>query len=127
MSDAERIAELEAENAWLRGELGAARDADKHETLCKVFGTRHGTSLRLIVALHAAKGRAMTHGQLEDVIGPDREAEYHEDMVKVVVCNARKAIGRDAIRTLWGAGYAMTPAGMAKVDAALGIADRMAA
>jgi hypothetical protein len=40
--------------------------------------------------------------------------------VPVSVCKARKALGRDAIETMWGGAYRLTAVGRAMVDQALG-------
>ncbi len=121
MSDAERIAELEEENAWLRSELGLVVDGDQLATLRKTYEMATGAAC-LVLALYRAKGRLLNKLQLHEAI-PAIWKDHDERCVKIVdvrICHARKGVGRDAIETICGQGYGLTPEGMEKVRAALG-------
>jgi hypothetical protein len=51
---------------------------------------------------------------------PATKTEHEDrmpDISKVWVCSARKALGHDSIENVWGKGYRMTPAGIARVRA----------
>lgn len=119
MTSAERIAQLEAENAWLRAELGLAEDLDRHERLRQALSLSNGQT-HLVLALHGARGRPLTLVQIDERIPAklgraDRQLSY----VRVLVYQTRLRIGRDAIEGLTRA-YRLTPAGLRIVGQALG-------
>lgn len=126
MTPAERIAQLEAENAWLRAELGLSQDLDRHERLRQAFGLSTGQAC-LVLALHGARGRPLSLLQIDERIPAkigraDRQLGY----VRVLVYQTRRKIGREAIGSLVRA-YHLTPSGLVTVDQALGDQMRSAA
>lgn len=127
----DRCAELEERVAWLESELGLQNDMTMAERLRRHFidscgtgwrGQQRSGGVRVILALFAAKGRAMSRDQLLEAIPPFRggDDERQPKIVDVWVCWARKAIGRDAISSVWGRGYQLTKAGVERVAAIVG-------
>lgn len=111
----ERIAELEEEVAYLRSELGLTHSAGREANFRKSLGITAQES-RFLMALYDARGRMLLKTQLEDAIkrGFDGKAQK---VVDVYACRVRKRIGFDAIETVWGSGYRITPKGIAIVEA----------
>jgi len=121
----QRCEELEERVAWLESELGLQRAADVFAKIraampAVVHGNLRGRATGLVTALYKAEGRTMTSYQIMEALpalsGID---ERDPGIVKVWVCAARKTLGRDSIETVWGRGYRMTPAGLARVKAIL--------
>lgn len=76
--------------------------------------THAATVLRM---LHAARGRAVTHGALLDAMYADRGRGEPRDgagVLKVVICQLRRRLPKGAIGTVWGMGY--------RLDAAIDVA-----
>lgn len=120
MTDAERIAELEEENAWLRSELGLIQGADRLATVRRTFGLQPGDA-SLVLALYQAKGSVRNKLQLHEAI-PAVWVDHDDRGLKIIdvrICRLRKRLGHDAIETLWGQGYRLTAEGIAKVSEAL--------
>lgn len=123
----ERCPELEERIAWLESELGVQKDAATceriHRALCdSTNGVGKPQAAKIIRALYAAKGRPVSKFQLMEAVPPrDFTAEDERDpkLVDVLVCYARKALGGDSIANVWGKGWYLTAAGMAKVGAIL--------
>lgn len=74
---------------------------------------------RLVEALVAGEGRVVSRASLGWAISP-RPEELHEKHLDVVVCHVRRKLGRDAIRTFNGAGYAMPVEARARVLSRIG-------
>jgi len=117
----ERIAELEEENAYLRGELGLT-DTSAQRAILRRAGLT-GAMAALMTALHCANGRTLSVLQILDAMGTTAEPK----IVAVQVSKLRAKWGREVIETVWGCGYRITPAGVAKYEAALGFATVLAA
>lgn len=113
--------ELEEEVAYLRGELGPADDHDR-DKLRLTFGTTLAETC-LLSALYAANGRPLSYWLLAESFPPTRMNDDRNDVgaVKIWISRIRKKLGADTVRTIYGRGYAITPQGIALVDAALGI------
>lgn len=125
-----RCEELEERVAWLEGELGIQRVADHVLALRQVLDValreqgaqRRGRnqSAELVMALYRANGRPLSRYQLLDAIPSPTGRERDAKIVDVWVCIARKGIGADAIENVWGRGYRLSQAGIARVAEALG-------
>lgn len=115
----ERIADLEAELSLYRVDEGleeALQNAFRRESAERGHsGNYSGWASKCAAALYRARGRTLSRLTLLDRINPDLEASC----VSVAVVQVRKMFGQDGVRTVWGIGYAMTPAGLARVDAVL--------
>lgn len=132
----QRCEELEERVAWLESELGLQRDADVEARMLAAFPHQAGVpyhpsrrgALRALLALYQAKGRPVTHLQILEAVPPANggDDERTSNLVATWVCVARRIVGRDAIESVWGKGYRLTPTGLARVSAALE-ADRVAA
>lgn len=119
--------ELKDEIAFLKRELGLQADADLvstvHHALRQTRKTnREGRlqSAHFIALLYRAHGRMVSYdallGTVPGIGGIDREF----GLVKVWAHGARKALGHDAIETVWGRGFRMTEIGMKRVAELLG-------
>jgi DNA-binding response OmpR family regulator len=119
-----RCQELEEEVAWLKGELGLRLDADKIAVLSNAFGFSPNQT-KMALTLLASNGRPVTRIQLDEAMpgAPERSYSY----VSVYVSHIRQALGFDAIETVWGQGYRLTPAGAEKIRAALAPTQKVAA
>lgn len=104
----ERIAELEAENAYYKSEMGLLRDAARVVALQTSLGIRR-TQAKFLLALWGRRGRVATRDWLTQAMyaGATDEDEPLPSNIDVLVCHTRAKIGRDAIATLWGQGYAL--------------------
>ncbi len=121
-------AALEERVAWLESELGLQVRAEissrlRNAILGIASGNRGGRAQTadLVAALYAAKGRPMTIWQIMEAIpSPSGNDDRDPRLAAVLVCIARKWLGHDGIRTVWGAGYALTEVGMEKVQSLIG-------
>ncbi len=80
--------------------------------------------LQFILALYNAKGRILSHNLLLFAIPPSAnpygDDERVSNITRVWASSARRALGKDAIATVWGIGYYLTPVGREKVAELLG-------
>ena len=120
-------AEKDERIAWLESELGLQKDGDAYANLRNVLMTartptsRHTGSAGCVMALYHAKGRTMTRLQiLEACPSPSGIEDRVEKVVDVWICFARKSLGREAIESVWGRGYRLTPMGVERVGAIIG-------
>lgn len=122
----QHCAEKDERIAWLESELGTRTDFERIDAIRRALKrsgrNRGGNTARLIEALYAAKGRMLTRWQLMVAMPPEDhgEDERNPNMVSVYVAWARKGIGHDGIESVWGSGYRITEAGMARVAEILG-------
>lgn len=129
-SDCLHCDELRERVAWLESELGIQREAD---TVRRIREALKDTQSRpqvaqLLAALYAANGRPMSRYQILEALPTKHDNdERGSQLISVLVCHARKALGKAAINTVWGHGFYLTPLGMAKVREALGVQLREAA
>lgn len=105
---------LETERDHYKRELGLARDND----VLSAFHRRWhltGKEAVLLAALYARRGNMVNKEGLMSAIYGDRPEEPEMNIVDVFVCKIRKklrAIGAGPIDTVWGIGYAISPAGV---------------
>ena len=113
--------ELEEEVAYLRRELGLMRDDNEIAALRRAYPMHRGGA-RVVMALRAAAPRGLTYLQLDEAVPQIKGTSGERDLKIITVWThyARKALGHDAIETVWGKGLRLTPSGIALVDAALG-------
>jgi DNA-binding response OmpR family regulator len=118
----ERCEELQEEVAYLRNELGLQVTASEVYAVTTALSIRPQAA-RLAIAMYRAGGRLMTNMQMFEAIPQVLGEKFNDDrstkLVDVQVCNLRKAMGADAIATVWGKGRALTPAGRARIAAIL--------
>ena len=113
---ADRIARLEAENAWLRDELGLCERLEDLATL-HAHGLKAGPARML---LRLMSGRAVSHQALsESAMIPGSRYDGFK-LAQVYACHIRRLIGSDGLETLWGHGYRLTPEGRARSEALVG-------
>jgi DNA-binding winged helix-turn-helix (wHTH) protein len=121
-----RCAELEEEIAYLKGELGIRADAEVVDRIRRGLltvriansGGKHQAA-ECLAALYAAKGRTVSPWNLMSAVpGPSRLGENRTpNIVTVWIHMCRRLLGREAIENVYGKGYRLTPAGMARVTA----------
>lgn len=104
MTDADRIAFLENEVAYLRSELALCAAVDDVARMMRVFGLTPQEA-EILYMLCAANGRCLTFDFINDnapnKFPPDRGREN----TKVHVHRIRKAIGKSMIQTVYSIGY----------------------
>lgn len=108
--------------AWLESELGLQNKAHLVEKL-RPHITRHNRQCQVaqfFVVLWLARGRPVSNFQLMESIRSPMGVDRDSNIVKVWASKARKALGMDAVNTISGFGYQLTPAGMRKVAEILG-------
>lgn len=124
----QRCADLEERVAWLESELGLQSRADRlgrlRDALHKAKGSTRcgsGGATRLLLALYAAKGKPVSRFGLMEASPPANGEEDERDtkILDVWVCHARKLVGRDGIRNVYGFGFRLTETGMARVASIL--------
>lgn len=112
-----RCEELAGELAYLRSELGLRATADEIASLRAAFGLSVGQA-RVTLLLAKASG-SVTKAQIEEAV-PRRDEDLRcSTAPKVYICRIRHKLGQDTIANVWGAGYSLTPAGRAKIAAAM--------
>lgn len=108
--------ELEGEVLYWRDEFGMIADEKALSRVQEAFDLAP-TAARYLVVLRQANGRPLSRWWLDDEV-PSKQGR-DSNATSVYVCILRRALGYGAIETHWGRGYALTPEGIAKVDAAL--------
>lgn len=111
MSVLDRVAELEAEVAFLRAELGYTRDGDLYVRLRDAWRLTRSEAAMLL-RLYSARGRAVPNSVLLEALS---ENDVDPAIVKVRISTVRQKIGQRLIETIWGLGYRLTPEGVAAV------------
>lgn len=113
-----RCEELTEEVAWLRSELGIVSAATELQSARRAFNISTGQAM-LLLRLHKAAGRVLSHYQLEESIpSPSGDRMSGDRIVKVYICRLRAAVGPGVIETAWGHGYRLTAHGLATVASA---------
>lgn len=130
MSHCPRCAELEEEIDALRRELGMLRDDERtaalHQAIREGAKRAGGGTLqaaRMVITLYNARGRMISRGAILDAVPPADAVGGDERLPKIVdvwLCRARKALGHDAIETVWGHGLRITAVGRERVAEILG-------
>lgn len=105
---------LEEEVAWLKSELGIGARALIASDVSRSLGVRPQVA-ELILLLHASHGRIVTKERFGDELWPD--VDRSTNVLSVAISGARKALGYDAIETIWGKGFRLTAMGLSSVDA----------
>jgi DNA-binding response OmpR family regulator len=112
------IADLKAEIADLRTELGLAVTDDQITALRKRLGLSPNEAWALF-ALNQS-GRVMRFEQLlAHMPARGDPLDRGLDQVKTVISKVRHRVGPEVIETVWGVGYRITDAGREKVAEAL--------
>lgn len=105
--------------AYYEDMLGVCEDLERQLTLRKAFALPRGPAW-LLSRLAAADGRLIRKEALIDHLPANDDAHDRQDkLVDVHMCKLRKAIGPDAIETVWGVGWRLTPLGRLRVKSAL--------
>ena len=110
----ERIAELEAEVAYFKGELGLAVDVDRLDRLRLVIGLTP-LEMRLMLALAAGKGRAMSRALIAESLPETWGTGRDIKIVDTLVSKIRRKLGVEVIGTIPGFVYRITPEGLALI------------
>jgi DNA-binding response OmpR family regulator len=113
---AQRIEFLEQEVAELRKRLGE----DRLEEIATLLHTRLSMPpavARIAAALYVhTPHRPASKPFLCEVIGTDSEVDK---VIDVHVCRLRRALGKEAVETVWKSGFMMTRLGRLRVEAVL--------
>lgn len=117
MSDADRIAQLEADNAWLRSELGLSIRAGQVHALCRELKVTRAHAY-ILLALKAAGDRGLTIEQLDDRVPVSQGRPREGFTVRVFIYQIRRRLGREAIDSMAG-GYRLSATGAALLDPVL--------
>lgn len=119
MTDAERIAELQAEVAYLRSELGLSIRHGHVHALCRELKVTRSQATVLLV-LRAANSRGLTLEQLDERIPQTHGRPRAGFTVRVFIYQIRKQLGADVIDSMVG-GYRLSSSGFALLDTILQI------
>lgn len=115
----DRIADLEEQVAYYKGELGLLRDADDYARLRARWGLTP-MEAALVLALYARVGHTMSRASLMDALYSNRpQDEPAIKIIDVMVCKARAKLGRGFIRNAWGRGYYLEASAVEALDAVL--------
>lgn len=118
--DCRHCASLQAELQDLRRQLCFEIDEDRSRIISRALRLSPQQG-RLLAGLYASRGRALSRGQLCDLIPPlsgPRERDS-ERIVPVLVARIRSRLGAGLVETFPGHGYALSPAGIAVVSQVL--------
>lgn len=115
--------ELEEEVAYWRSEFGVVKEDDAIHALRKAFGWGP-TTARYALALREAKGRFLARWLLDGSVSSKQGRDSNASAVQI--CLLRRSLGFSAVTTDWGRGYALSPEGIAKIDAILNNQQRAA-
>jgi DNA-binding response OmpR family regulator len=113
--------ELRERIAWLEQELGLRMSNSVTDKVMRAFRLTPAEAWFVIV-LWEAKGRPVERHWLLDnkPVVRAKQTEYPSlNMLRVYINKVRGQLGKDAIRAVWGIGYAMTPTGIELVNKAL--------
>jgi len=118
MSDLQALVdELREEIAWLKSELGIAREADLAHKLSTEYGIIPSAA-KVLLCLYRAR-YAVSYCNLLDTIRPVTRRETETDdynQAKVLVWRIRQALGKDAVITVKGFGVKLSPAAKARLE-----------
>lgn len=115
---AARIDQLTDEVSFLRRELGLVRDQDRIASI----KARHRFTGREVAICDVLLAKAPDVAIAKEALfgaawGADAD-EIEIKIVDVYICKIRAKIGKDAIETIWGTGYRLTPVGRALLSGA---------
>lgn len=116
----EKLRDLKIENANLKNDITILANGNFEADVQRKWNlTRQRVEILMI--LYRARGRTVTHDFIHRNMA---QCGFHTtrddtlpELVKVQVCHLRRALGRDAIETVWGHGYALSPEMVAAIDA----------
>ncbi|MBV8592696.1 MAG: winged helix-turn-helix domain-containing protein [Caulobacteraceae bacterium] len=112
----ERIAELEAENAWLKGD----RDGDDVARLHDAYDLT-ATEGKVVLTLYRARGRTVSVDFIvERALDPDREYLGNATIVNTHISHCREKMPPGMIDTVWHVGRRLSPKGLRVLDALFG-------
>lgn len=101
-----------AENAYLRSELGLARDVSTVGSLRRAFRLTVCEAV-IVASLYSSRHKAMTSEQLFDMTRPySKQDDTGYTVVNAIICKTRRKMGDGLIATVRGMGYQLTPAGI---------------
>ncbi len=100
-------------------ELAATRLAQEREDLQAAFGVQPRIAW-MMQALHRARGLLARDFVLEHMPRVDRVVVLHPHTPDVYMHGVRAALGSDAIQTMRGEGWRLTPLGRLRIMRALG-------
>lgn len=109
--------ELEDEVTFLRGEMGMLVEVEDIRAVQDRWGASPHEA-RTLLALHRAKGRCVSRDMLSETV-PERYGDRLRFPADIYVSRLRARMGKGAIETIWGRGYAITPYGAAQVESVL--------
>lgn len=118
--------QLEEQVAFLKSELGIVEDAFELNRIRSALGVRGWNEAKIILRLMKAKKHVATHDLLHELVST-RHRELSSKNVDVYVCRLRKRLGDDAIKTIWGVGFEITPVGLAIMADLLSSQEQLAA
>lgn len=109
-----KIAKLEAKVEALEDELRSRQVSQVDEVLVALMrGGLTASQAAMLTALHRAYPRVLSREHLDEAAPPmDRAFERGMKFVEVVVCKIREKTGQNAITTIKGAGYTLSPFGL---------------
>jgi hypothetical protein len=111
----DRIAELEARVAWLEAQMGLSVEATDVEAL------RRSLSLtiyqaRFLLLLHVVRPRVLRPHQIVNSLGSKGARMADASLCGLMAARIRKRAGPGLLHCARGLGWAISPAGAAKVD-----------
>jgi two-component system copper resistance phosphate regulon response regulator CusR len=123
VTDAERIAELEDEVAFLRGELALIENVTVRARAAQILGLS-GQESRVFSMLYQAKGRVLSRGYIDDHLRQvhTQEREPGTKTIDVHVSRIRKQLGFGTIETVKGVGYCVPHSEAARIGKMIGVA-----
>lgn len=118
MTSEDRIAELEAENAWLRAQLRERFDANAIIGPALKLTPMQGC---IILLLYEARGRVLSTYFIDDNLPLLKNKERESPRaIEVQIHHLRKRLGKAVIENVWGHGYRLSEEGRRIVGEALG-------
>ena len=122
ISEREQIAQLRAENLWLRAELGLLMDEEQIAEIRTAFRV---SPMEAKLLLHLVNARLVTkESAMHSLAEAGYDYEADQKVVDVYVCKLRRVLRRaggfDAIETIWSTGYRLTQEGRRLVASRLG-------
>lgn len=122
MSICIHCAAMADEIAELRAALGLSGRLTERRAIERAFRLTPAET-RLLQALYDAGGKIVPRTTLDSIVLTERGYLDGADSLKVIVCNVRGKLSRDAIATVYGQGYSLTQEGRALVASALKIGE----
>jgi DNA-binding response OmpR family regulator len=115
------VAELEDEIQRLRRQLRMETEVIEAMRVSSVFGLTTAQA-KIVLALRKANGAPVSRDTLTNNASPHASPGTSDRLASVHIHRIRRKIGWNAIGTLKGFGYWMTPEGVAVYDRAMNVA-----